>query len=1327
MADVQLRHTPPGFVIRDFANFPPKSRAVIADKVVKLEKKVFPAIEHFNYDVELKKKNIGLLLAFEESDADTLVAYLVYQRMKRIAWLHKLCVVEQEREKGLGKSLIHSLRRHMEKGGCHTIFFAMGRFLAYMPLLPLLACATPQVNYPLNLQYPPVARIGAPFSFQFAPTTFSSASGNLQYSLVGNPPWLSLDGDSRTLSGTPQADDVGIAKFAINAAGQGGAVASMESQLLISAADEPMAKDDVSAALSAAGEVSRHNTVSIRPSKSFNISFPSDTFDSHGIALSYYALLENRTPLPAWISFDSSSISFAGTTPPTTYPQAIQIVLIASEAPGFSASSVSFTMVVSEHTLVFKPSSQTISVAQGQDVQINDLKKDLFLDGSNIGDKDLQSVTAELPSWFSLNNDTITISGTTPAGLKSQDVVITAKSQSGDIAEYTVHVAVQPKILISDIGTIDLTLGEPFKYTIPPTFLAKDQKVTVDLASLAGYLQFDSSTGSISGTVPAKFTPQDVQCSLTAASDQGSNADSQNFHIRVSKAATIDPQNTSSGTNSWEHSNDRRKTAIIVGAVIGGIFGVLILVVLTFCLKRRRRLAKSYISPKFPRSPRKSEISQPMFMTWHEWDDTVEQHDEKNKDNHDPFVARTPEHPPRLDLDLPKYHFHGPVNPSGNDQQSKATTITRASRSQAHNPRLSEDHEDSHSLAGSIGDNDTRTLDHFQTSSFGIYDDTAPSQHPPDSMRIPTDLAKRASQSSDTYRKHKRRTTTVYQDQIHRSTGLPVNRRITGMGHGRHTYSLSRTNTNFSSLHRPQSMGSNTTTRRTSTLSITPSAFPQSPLARKHTTLVTTPTEVRRSVRVVPASRRSTFVDGRTVDEKRNSYIRKRASNQSPFFSAGARASTCSYKSPPAFIVEAISTSRSPLSPRNRNTVVRPDDDVVTGAEKEMNDTLTLGEIFGDQAGSPIYKFPGSLRKNRVNRPHTAISPPRDRVVKSYVRPGTAISSDRGSIIRRASTRHSFRAYDLKASLNDLTDSKVFEDADMSDSVYSDEERDIEEAEKRETIKPNEYTLPPLNLDRVDTARNEKRKSKTSKRNSESNSKRQLKRTSERDPTPYYLGPSHEHGGKENASSTYTLGQRSSPIRSDVRTKTRSVSSPSRPRPSTSRHSKATPEARKSHRPSHDTQTKERHSRKSIHSRTQSRHSGPIAPRKRHDRSRTQSSAFPFFDAQTVIQDAARRASGTTSTVAISPTNQPSSKGSGREKSKSRATRDLSGNLTFYESSTQAQHSVGTQEDMQNQIEDDSNSNSDEDEDDTTTIEHATIETLRSSSIGLGASNGRVK
>jgi ribosomal protein S18 acetylase RimI-like enzyme len=113
---------PSGFIIKDFSTFQPKLRPAVADKVAKLEKKIFPAIEHFNYDVELKKKNTGLLLIFKEEDGEKLVAYLVYQRMKRLAWLHKLCVVEQERQKGVGKALIQLFRYQMERGGCQTIF-----------------------------------------------------------------------------------------------------------------------------------------------------------------------------------------------------------------------------------------------------------------------------------------------------------------------------------------------------------------------------------------------------------------------------------------------------------------------------------------------------------------------------------------------------------------------------------------------------------------------------------------------------------------------------------------------------------------------------------------------------------------------------------------------------------------------------------------------------------------------------------------------------------------------------------------------------------------------------------------------------------------------------------------------------------------------------------------------------------------------------------------------------------------------------------------------------------------------------------------------------
>lgn len=99
---------------------PPKDREALASKVARLEKKIFPSSEAFDYTVELKKKNIGLVLASREGSGE-LVGYLVFQRQKSLAWLHKLATIEQERGKGIARSLIHSLCQQMKKGGCRII------------------------------------------------------------------------------------------------------------------------------------------------------------------------------------------------------------------------------------------------------------------------------------------------------------------------------------------------------------------------------------------------------------------------------------------------------------------------------------------------------------------------------------------------------------------------------------------------------------------------------------------------------------------------------------------------------------------------------------------------------------------------------------------------------------------------------------------------------------------------------------------------------------------------------------------------------------------------------------------------------------------------------------------------------------------------------------------------------------------------------------------------------------------------------------------------------------------------------------------------------
>jgi ribosomal protein S18 acetylase RimI-like enzyme len=121
LAPDALDSVPPGIVTRVFGSLSPNGRSVAADQIAKLERKVFPSNESFDYDIELKKKNVGVLLAYKEGTQDRVVAYLVYQRMKRLVWLHKLCVIEQERQKGIGKCLIHALQGQVEKSGGESI------------------------------------------------------------------------------------------------------------------------------------------------------------------------------------------------------------------------------------------------------------------------------------------------------------------------------------------------------------------------------------------------------------------------------------------------------------------------------------------------------------------------------------------------------------------------------------------------------------------------------------------------------------------------------------------------------------------------------------------------------------------------------------------------------------------------------------------------------------------------------------------------------------------------------------------------------------------------------------------------------------------------------------------------------------------------------------------------------------------------------------------------------------------------------------------------------------------------------------------------------
>jgi hypothetical protein len=189
------------------------------------------------------------------------------------------------------------------------------------------------------------------------------------------------------------------------------------------------------------------------------------------------------------------------------------------------------------------------------------------------------------------------------------------------------------------------------------------------------------------------------------------------------------------------------------------------------------------------------------------------------------------------------------------------------------------------------------------------------------------------------------------------------------------------------------------------------------------------------------------------------------------------------------------------------------------------------------------------------------------------------------------------------------------------------------------------------------------------------------------DPTPFYTSYHVEHGGKENQSSTYKLGIRSTSVRSDSAGNTRARNSPE-PLKAAASHARTVGDAqsialqRTSKVLSQTENPKQRQSRKSMHSHSESRQSRP-AGKKTH--SRAQSTAYPHFDATSIETRPSSVGNGiSTAADATSGAESPNTR-------TSVMTRDLSGNLTFYADD-----------------------------------EEPTVEELGSSSIGFRTTNGRI-
>ncbi|BFZ54348.1 polarity establishment/cellular polarization [Savitreella phatthalungensis] len=442
-----------------------------------------------------------------------------------------------------------------------------------------LALGAPTLGYPFNSQVPPVARINTAYSYQLPTNTFSNVAADVKYTLSGAPGWLSLDSATLTLRGTPATTDAGAPSFNIIATDSTGS-ASDPCVLVVSANPAPVLSIPLAEQLRSIGTVDGRGGLIVTPGMSFHIPFSSKTFTEVGTQLSaFYGTSDSFNPLPTWVSFDSSTLTFSGTAPPVRSaiapPQYFQFVLVGSDYAGFSAISASFDIVVGAHSLAFSTVSYERNATAGSPFSFQIPSSTLLLDGATIGSANISSIVAKAnASWVNFDPTTLTLSGTPPSGSTSQvSVVVTATDVFSDVASTTVDIVFGGSQSATDQlftatlpSALNATAGTFFSYTFNSSIVPASVDLQVSISGLS-WLTYNSNNRTLYGTVPTSSNSKAKRQSsgtitVTASANGQSSTQSIGINILPSSADSSSTSATTTSTSATATSATRSSSAV---------------------------------------------------------------------------------------------------------------------------------------------------------------------------------------------------------------------------------------------------------------------------------------------------------------------------------------------------------------------------------------------------------------------------------------------------------------------------------------------------------------------------------------------------------------------------------------------------------------------------------------------------------------------------------------------------------------------------------------------------------------------------------------------
>ena len=314
-----------------------------------------------------------------------------------------------------------------------------------------------KLNLPPVLVMPPATVSGteaSPLNITFPEGTFIDVEGNvLRYSLAlvdgPLPAWLNFARSSRTLSGTPGDSDTGVLQLRLTATNGLGQTTSVDFTLDVANINQAPVLVRTIAAQSAT------------EASPFSITLPGGIFADadRGDVLSYSLALADG-PLPAWLSFDSATMTVSG-TPGDADTGILQLRLTATDSGG-KAVSAGFELNVANinqaPVLMQAPVSQ--SVEDG--VAFSYVLPATMFSDADAGDSGALAVDG-LPAGFSFDAQTRTVSGMASLAEVGQHALTVSFTDAGGLrasAGFALTVTAAASVSVSGTATADTLTGK---------------------------------------------------------------------------------------------------------------------------------------------------------------------------------------------------------------------------------------------------------------------------------------------------------------------------------------------------------------------------------------------------------------------------------------------------------------------------------------------------------------------------------------------------------------------------------------------------------------------------------------------------------------------------------------------------------------------------------------------------------------------------------------------------------------------------------------------------------------------------------------------------